>query len=150
MCRSPFFISGWSEKRSYELAVRIMTSSRKTQGEDIDTAGRYSWHFGRRVAMKPAHNKWLHATATVASAPSPLGEPSRYECLVLSAFSPFVSHPGRAGVGWKYALATASSCASTLAVNGRLPAEPGTTCNPYIRVHCTSGDDPNRKYRNLL
>ena len=44
--------------------------------------------------------------------------------------------------GRKYAFATASSCTSTLAVNGRLPAEPGTTCNPYIRVHCTSGDDP--------
>ena len=47
---------GWYEKRSYALAARIMTSSRKTRGEDIDAAGVYSWHFGRRVAMKPAHN----------------------------------------------------------------------------------------------
>ena len=51
--------------------------------------------------------------------------------------------------GRKYAFATASSCTSTLAVNGRLPAEPGTTCNPYIRVHCTSGDDPTKTYSYL-
>ena len=44
--------------------------------------------------------------------------------------------------GRRYAFAAASSCASTLAVNGRLPAEPGTTCNSYVRVHCTSGTDP--------
>jgi hypothetical protein len=29
-----FFMSGWSEKRSYALAARIMTSSRKTRGEN--------------------------------------------------------------------------------------------------------------------
>ena len=48
--------------------------------------------------------------------------------------------------GRKYALAKASSCASTLAVNGRLPLKPGTTCNPYIRVHCTSGTDPFKTF----
>ena len=32
-------MSGWSEKRSYALAARIMTSSRKTRGEGMDAAG---------------------------------------------------------------------------------------------------------------
>jgi len=62
-------MSGWSEKKRCALAAR-----------------RYLWHCGRRVAMKPAHNKWLHPTATVASAPFALGEPSHYECPVLRHF----------------------------------------------------------------
>jgi len=88
-------MSSWSEKRGYALAARIMTSSRKTRGEDIDAASGYSWHFGRGVAMKPARNKWLHPTATAASAPFASGEPSRYECPVLLAQLPFAGHPCR-------------------------------------------------------
>jgi len=67
-------MSGWSERRSYALAARMMTSSRKTGVEDVDTAGGYSMHFGRSFTIKPAHNKWLRPTAIVANAPFASGD----------------------------------------------------------------------------
>ena len=54
VCRTPFFMSGCSEKRSYALDARIMTSCRKPRGEGIDAAVGYSWHFGRAVTLKTA------------------------------------------------------------------------------------------------
>ena len=76
-------MSGWSDKRGYALAARIMTSSRQARGEDIGAAGGYSWYFGHGVAMNPARNKWLHPPATAANAPFASGEPGRYEFPVL-------------------------------------------------------------------
>jgi len=60
-----------------------------------------------------------------------IGESVSTDCMMgtatYAAFTTYTAVSGMTVCGRKYALATASSCASTLAVNGRLPVKPGTT-----------------------